>query len=100
MTDHSQSALDEVRQSLETARKRHERAEKELLKAREELKALAVSALQAGLRPMEASTLSGYTRAHLRQIARAAGIPPARRGGNGSTRRPGSGRLTKGAGGT
>lgn len=41
---------------------------------------LAVAALRADVPPAEVIRLSGYSHAQLRNVARAAGLPPARPG--------------------
>jgi hypothetical protein len=51
-----------------------------LSKAREEHIAAVVSALKAGKRPTEVVSWSPLTAARVRQIAREAKIPPARKG--------------------
>jgi hypothetical protein len=43
--------------------------------------AAVVAALNAGKRPTDVVSWSPYTAAHLRKLAREAGIPPASKGG-------------------
>jgi hypothetical protein len=42
--------------------------------------AAVVAALKAGKRPTDVASWSPFTPAHLRKLARGAGIPPARKG--------------------
>lgn len=95
MTDHSPSPPDSILKALLGARKRFEQAERALEKARSEVKDLAIEALKAGAAPTEVAERSPYTAAHLRQIAREAGIPPAKK--RGGTTRPSAGRLSGGS---
>jgi hypothetical protein len=59
-----------VRQALAA----QQRAEEQLEHARDELHAAIVEALESGIRQNELVTMTGYTREHIRRIARAAGL--------------------------
>jgi hypothetical protein len=50
------------------------RAEAQLERARAELRAAIVEALESGIRQRELVTMTGLSREHIRRIARAAGI--------------------------
>lgn len=50
-------------------------------KLREEAAQIAVELLKAGAAPSEVARRSPFSAAHLRTLARIAGLPPARRGG-------------------
>lgn len=54
-------------------------------KLREEASKLAVELLKAGAAPTDVARRSPFSAAHLRTLARIAGLPPARRGGGGKT---------------
>lgn len=53
---------------------------RELDEVSERIRALAVEALRSDVPPVEVQRLSGYSHAQVRNVARAAGLPPARRG--------------------
>lgn len=55
------------------------RAEREEREVAEELRPLVVQALREGARPGEVAKLTGWSTAQIRTIARAAGLPDARR---------------------
>lgn len=61
-----------------TARLKEIEPERETLRARAAV--LAVAALKKKVPPTEVANRSPYTAAHLRKLARDAGIPPATRG--------------------
>lgn len=64
----------------ETAVRTTGRKVRALSKAREEHIAAVVAALKAGKRPTDVASWSPFTPAHLRKLAREAGIPPAKKG--------------------
>jgi hypothetical protein len=53
---------------------------RELDEVSERIRELAVAALRGGVPVVDVLKDSGYSHAQLRNIARAAGLPPARRG--------------------
>jgi hypothetical protein len=55
----------------------HERAELQLAVARAELHTAIAEELRAGVRQAELVELTGYSREHIRRIARDAGLPAA-----------------------
>lgn len=55
--------------------------EKRRTELREEASKLAVDLLKGGAPPTEVAERSPFSAAHLRTLARIAGLPPARRGG-------------------
>jgi hypothetical protein len=59
---------------------KRQRAEREEREAAEQLRPLVAQALRDGVRPGEVAKLTGWSHAQVRNVARAAGVPPARRG--------------------
>jgi hypothetical protein len=59
---------------------RRRKAEAEAASLTEQLRPLAAEALRAGIRPGEVTDITGWSKAQIRNIARAAGVDPARRG--------------------
>jgi hypothetical protein len=59
---------------------RRQKAEREAAELAEQLRPLAVAALRDGMRPAEVVEITGWSAAQVRNIARTAGIGPARRG--------------------
>jgi hypothetical protein len=63
-----------------TALRQLDRAQRQLAQARAELHAAIVAELADDYPPTQLAAAVNYTTAGIRKIARAAGIPPARRG--------------------
>jgi predicted methyltransferase len=73
-------AMDEHEEAVKMTAQRLRRAQAALDTAKEQHIAAVLAALRAGRPPMGVAELSPFTDARLRQIARRAGIPPARKG--------------------
>lgn len=69
-----------TREDLAAATRRYRRAEKALTDVRDEVTGLVVKALREGVTPTEATDLSPFSASHVRNVAREAGIEPARPG--------------------
>lgn len=59
---------------------RRVKAEREANALADQLRPMAAEALQAGMRPAEVCEITGWSPAQVRNIARAAGVGPAKRG--------------------
>jgi hypothetical protein len=71
-TNEALEALNRTARTYLTTRSAHEAARKATHEA-------ALAALRAGVAPTEVARRSPYTEAHVRKLARAAGIPPRQR---------------------
>jgi hypothetical protein len=65
----------QAQQQLAKALAAHQRAELQLALARAELHTAIAEQLRRGVRQAELVKVTGYTREHIRRIAREAGIP-------------------------
>ena len=72
--------MDEYEEAVKATAQRVRRAQSGLTAAKEQHIAAVLAALKAGRPPMRVAELSPFTDTHLRQLAREAGIPPARKG--------------------
>jgi len=72
--------MDEHDEAVKATAQRLRRAQSALDAAKEQHVAAVLAALRAGRPPMGVAGLSPLTDARIRQIARKAGIPPARKG--------------------
>lgn len=59
---------------------KRQRAEREEREAADELRPLVATALREGARPKDVIEATGWSHAQVRNVARVAGLPPARRG--------------------
>ena len=73
-------AMDEHEETVRTTAQRLRRAQSALDTAKEQHIAAVLAALRAGRPPMRVAELSPFTDTRLRQLARDAGIPPAKKG--------------------
>jgi hypothetical protein len=76
--------MDEHEEAVSATARRLRRARATVEKAEAEHIEAVLSALRAGRPPMRVAELSPFSDAHLRQLARNAGIPPAVRGKRGT----------------
>ena len=74
------SAMDEHDEAVKATAQRLRRAQSALDAAKEQHITAVLAALRAGRPPMGVAGLSPFTDTRLRQIAREAGIPPAKKG--------------------
>jgi hypothetical protein len=77
----SRKRLDDIRAHLRAAGDEYYAAKGAMDNARDALNPLIVEALKAGVPPSEVQSLSHLSHATIRTIRRAAGLPPAQRGG-------------------
>lgn len=73
-------AMDEHDEAVKATAQRLRRAQSALDAAKEQHIAAVLAALKAGRPPMGVADLSPFSDAHLRQLARGAGIPAAKKG--------------------
>lgn len=78
MWHHHVMDTDEAGRRLDSLAASYRRAEKRLDDVRDELAEAIADALRAGMKQSEVERRTPYQREHIRRIARAHGIPPAR----------------------